>query len=94
MAEKEVIGKVTHYFPKISVGIIKLHKDLSVGENIEFEAKEGAKESGKESANEQFIQQVHSIQMEHTAVQHAKAGQEIGIKVDKPVHAGEMVCKV
>ncbi|MBS3122554.1 translation elongation factor-like protein [Candidatus Woesearchaeota archaeon] len=85
MAEKDVIGEVTHYFPKISVGIIKLHKDLCVGELIGFGA--------KESANEHFTQQVHSIQMEHTAVQHAKAGQEIGMKVDKPVHAGEMVCR-
>jgi len=40
MAEKDVIGEVTHYFPKISVGIIKLHKDLCVGELIGFGAKE------------------------------------------------------
>lgn len=82
MEEKEVIGEVTHYFPKIGVGIIKLHKELCAGENIEFSIHTG---------HEQFTQTVHSMQMEHTAVQHAKAGQEIGMKVDKPVHAGDKV---
>ncbi|MBU2638655.1 MAG: hypothetical protein KJ955_06790 [Nanoarchaeota archaeon] len=73
----ELIGKVTHFFPKISVCVVKLEKELKKGEKIKFKHGE-----------EEFEQAVSSMQVEHKELEEAKKGQEIGMKVDKPVKAG------
>lgn len=78
----ELIGKVTHFFPKISVCVIKLAHPLKKGEKIKFKHKE-----------EEFEQVVTSMQVEHKELEEAKAGMEIGMKVDKPVKAGFKVYK-
>jgi len=82
MEEKELIGVVTHYFSKIGVCVIKLEKDIKVGDKIEF------------AAQEPFVQEVTSMQVEHANVDEAKAGQEIGLKTDKQVHENNKVFKV
>lgn len=73
----ELIGKVTHFFPKISVCVVKLEKELKEGEKIKFKHGE-----------EEFEQQVSSMQVEHKEIAEANSGMEIGMKVDKPVKAG------
>ena len=78
-SEKEQIGFVTHYFAKIGVAVIKLGKDLKVGDKIEF------------GALEPFTQEITSMQVEHHNVDEAKSGQEIGLKTDKPVHENNKV---
>ncbi|MBT4824161.1 hypothetical protein HN695_04745 [Candidatus Woesearchaeota archaeon] len=79
MDEKELIGVVTHYFDKLGVCIIKLEKDIKIGDKIEF------------AVQEPFIQEVTSMQVEHKNVNEAKAGQEIGLKSDKQVHENNKV---
>lgn len=79
MEEKE-IGVVTHYFGKVSAGIIKLSAPLKVGDTIHV--------SG---AHDDFTQVVDSMEIEHNAVEEAKTGDEIGIKVIKPVHTNDKV---
>ncbi|MDI6737381.1 MAG: hypothetical protein QME12_02585 [Nanoarchaeota archaeon] len=78
----ELIGKVTHFFPKISVCVIKLAHPLKKGEKIKFK-------HGKE----EFEQVVASMQVEHKDIPEAKKGMEIGMKVDKPVKEGFEVYK-
>ena len=78
----ELIGTVTHFFPKISVCVVKLEKPLKKGEKIKFKHKE-----------EEFEQEVKSMQVEHKELEEAKAGMEIGMKVDKPVREGFEVYK-
>ena len=34
MSEKQEVGKITHFFPKISVAIVALSSDLKVGDKI------------------------------------------------------------
>lgn len=74
------IGKVTHYYNKIGVAVIKLSKSLVLGDKIKI--------SGHDK---EFIQGVNSMQIEHQQVQKAKKGDSIGLQVDKPVKDGDIV---
>jgi len=80
--EKE-IGIITHYFDKISVGIIKLKADLKLGETIRIKG-----------LNSDFIQTVKSMQLNHKDITKAKKGDEIGAKVIQPVGKNNKVYRV
>jgi putative protease len=82
MPEKE-IGKITHFYGHISVGIIELSDNLKIGESIHIKGH-----------TSDFTQNVDSIQIEHAAVPEAKLGDVIGIKVSQKVHPGDKVFKV
>jgi len=73
-----VVGKVTHWFGKISVAIVKLTDSLRVGQTIHFKG-----------SHTDFTQVVESMQIEHKNVQEAKAGDDIGIKVSEKVREGD-----
>lgn len=83
MAEEKLIGKVSHYFTKISVGIIELEDTVKVGDTIHIKG-----------ATTDFTQQVESMQIEHESINEAKAGQSIGLKVNEPVRENDKVYKV
>ena len=34
MADKKLIGKITHYFPKIGVAVVELRDDIRRGDKI------------------------------------------------------------
>lgn len=78
----EQIGKVTHFFSKISVAVIKLDAPLKVGDKIKIEG-HGAS----------FEQAVDSMQVEHEQIKEAKKGMEVGMKVAQPVKEGDLVFK-
>jgi len=80
--EKE-IGIVTHYFGKISVGIIKLKSALRVGDKIHIKG-----------AHDDFTQLITSMQVNHKDIAHAKKGEEIGIKAAQAVHENDKVYKL
>lgn len=86
MGEKEermekLIGKITHYFNKISVGIIEITDgELKVGDTIHIKGH-----------TSDFTQPVTSMQLEHASIEKAKKGDAIGIKVDSPVHEHDEV---
>lgn len=80
MSEQKDIGKVTHYFGKISVAAIELTDSLKVGDTILIEGHHGSCQ-----------QTVDSMQIENKSVTEAKAGDGIGIKVKDHVHAGDRV---
>lgn len=82
MAERKPIGKVTHFYPKISVAVVALNAALKVGDKISIER-------GEEKAE----QTVSSMQVEHKAIQAAKKGQEVAMKVDQEVKEGSLVYK-
>jgi translation initiation factor IF-2 len=82
MAEQK-IGKITHYFDKIGVGVIEITAgDLAVGDTIKI--KEGEKE---------FEQIVTSLQIDRHNVAGVRVGQQVGLKLDQPVKAGYQVYK-
>jgi putative protease len=82
MPEKEV-GKITHYYGHISVGIVELSDTLKVGDSIHI----------KGHASD-FNQAVDSMQVEHQSVSEAKPKDVIGIKVAQKVHPQDTVYKV
>ena len=79
MEEKE-IGIITHYFGKISVGIIHLSAPLKVGDKIHIKG-----------AHDDFTQNIDSMQVEHQQIDVAKKGDSIGIKVLQKVHPHDKV---
>jgi putative protease len=79
MEEKE-IGIITHYFGKISVGIIELNAPLKVGDTIHIKG-----------AHDDFNQTIDSMQIEHDVVESADKGDFVGIKVIHQVHANDKV---
>jgi len=82
MPEKE-IGKITHHYGHISVGIIQLSDTLKIGDTIHVQGH-----------SEDFSQTIDSMQIEHANVSEAKAGDFIGIKITQKVHPGDKVFKV
>jgi len=83
MAEKRLVGKVTHYYGKIGVAVIELSDTLRTGDRISIEGGEGAVE-----------QVVESMQIEHKQVSEAAKGQSVGLKVAGKVHEGASVFKL
>jgi putative protease len=81
-AKEKEIGAVTHYFGKISVGIIKLKAKLDLGDKIKIKG-----------AHVDFSQPVKSMQINHQNVASAKKGAEVGVKVKKRVHPNDKVYK-
>jgi len=81
--EKKLVGKISHYFTKIGVGVIELSDTLEVGDEISVEGKVT-----------NFKQRVDSMEIEHNKVDKAKAGESIGLKVADRVREGDLVYKV
>lgn len=77
------IGKITHYFSHLSVGIIELTGTLKVGDRILIKGH-----------TSDFKQNVDSMQIEHKNVTEGKAGDAIGIKVSRKVHVHDIVYKI
>lgn len=82
MEEKE-IGKITHYYGHLSVGIVELSDTLKLGETIHIKGH-----------SSDFTQNVDSMQIGHADVPEAKAGDVIGIKVIQKAHPHDKVYKV
>jgi len=82
MQEKE-IGKITHYYGHLSVGIIKLSDALKIGDSIHIKGH-----------SSDFTQSVDSIQIEHANVSEAKSGDVIGIKIIQKAHPNDTVYEV
>jgi len=78
--EKKLIGKVSHYFGKISVAGIQLSGPLKVGDTISIEG-----------ATTKFEEIIESMQIDNAKVTEAKAGDNIGIKVKEKTRVGDEV---
>jgi len=80
--KKDLVGKVIHYYDKIGVAVIKLGKDLKVGDKVKFE-----------KGDNTFEQIIESMQLEHESVSKGKKKDEIAVKVDKVAKDGTLVYK-
>jgi putative protease len=72
--KEKLLGKVMHYFDKISVAAIQVSAPFKVGDVIHIKGH-----------TTDFEQPVDSIQIEHESVQKVKKGDDIGIKVKELV---------
>ncbi len=80
---EHVIGKVTHFFGKISVAVIELSEDVKIGDKLHFQG-----------ASDDFTQELRSMQIDHKPVEAAKAGDSIGLKTEGKAHEGTVVSKL
>ncbi|MCW3130442.1 translation elongation factor-like protein [Methanophagales archaeon] len=83
MAEKKLIGKITHFFSKIGVAVVELSDDIRVGDRIRIEG-----------ATTSFDQVVESMEIENEKVESATVGQSIGLKVKDRVRLHDSVYKI
>ena len=80
----EPIGEITHYFPHVKAGVIKIEKGtVTTGDTIYVKGHTTS-----------FEQKIKSMQINHVPVESASKGQEIGIKVKGRVRRGDKVYKV
>ncbi len=77
------VGKVKHFFDKISVALIELSAPIKVGDKLKFK-----------HGDYEFEQVVDSMQIDHSQITSAKKGQAIGMKTAQPVHECAEVFKV
>ena len=75
------IGKVIHYYDKISVAVIEVKEQpLKVGDTVKI--------SGHDK---EFHQTIESLQVEHKQVSELAPGESGAMKVDQPVKEGDVL---
>jgi translation elongation factor EF-Tu-like GTPase len=81
---EEEIGRISHYFSKIGVGVVELTKGgLKVGETIHIKGH-----------TTDLYQKVESMEMDHASVQAAQQGESFGLRVGSQVREHDLVFKV
>jgi len=79
----KLVGKVTHFYPKISVAVVEVLDDIAVGDEILIKGK-----------TTNFTQKIESMQIEHEQIKSAKKGESIGLKVLERVREGDEIFKL
>lgn len=80
MANDGLVGKISHYYSQIGVGIVKMENSLKVGDKIKIKGH-----------STEFDQTVDSIQIDHKEVETAAKGDIIGMKVNDKVREGDEI---
>lgn len=80
MDKKDLVGKVTHYYDKIGVAVVRLEKNVRIGDKLKFI-----------KGTNSFEREVSSMQFEHQSIEEGKKGQEVAMKVDQKVTDGALV---
>ncbi len=82
MAEKKEkeIGKVVHWYDKISVAVVNLAGTLKVGDRVKVSR-----------GGTEFEETISSLQLDHKPVESAKKGQEVAMKLSQPAKDGAML---
>lgn len=75
-----MIGRVTHYYPRIGVAAVVLENHIATGDRIHILG-----------PHDDLHQPVTSMELDHTPITEADAGQDIGIRVAGRVHKGGLV---
>lgn len=83
MARQKQVGKITHYYNKIGVGVVEVAAAFSKGDNLLI---------GK--IEPYLKQKATSMQLNRKRIEKTRKGQEIGLKVREKVRVGDKVFKV
>ncbi|HOX34375.1 MAG TPA: hypothetical protein P5217_07230 [Methanoregulaceae archaeon] len=75
-----MVGRVTHYYPKVGVAVVVLEDHLAFGDMIHIRG-----------PYEDFHQTVSSMEIDHEKITAAGKGDDIGVKVTHRVHTGDIV---
>ncbi|MFQ6085366.1 MAG: translation elongation factor-like protein [Candidatus Bathyarchaeia archaeon] len=77
------VGRISHFYPKISVAVVDLVAPLSIGDRILIRG-----------ATTHLEQVAESMQIQHEDIERAEAGQSIGLKVKERVRENDYVYKI
>jgi hypothetical protein len=77
------VGKVTHFYNRLSVAVLELTGDLKIGDKIVILGK-----------TTELTQIVTSMEIEHHKVQAVKPGIDVALKVADSVRQGDFVYKL
>jgi acyl-CoA hydrolase len=77
------IGMVTHFFDHIHVAALALTETIRVGDTVHFLGH-----------STDFKQEVTSLQIEHKAVNEARAGDDVAMEVAQQVHPNDKVFRI
>ncbi len=82
-SREELVGKITHFFPRVSAGVIKLKRNISLGDVIHIKGH-----------TTDFIQEVKSLQINNKPVKKAGVGKLVGVLVKERVRRNDKVYKI
>ncbi len=77
------VGTITHYYTDLSVAVVELSENLSVGDTIHIQG-----------ATTDFTQDVGSMQIDNEPIEEAGASDAVGMKVKDRVREGDSVYKI
>ena len=80
MATEKELGKVSHWYDKINVAVVKLAGVLKKGDKVKFK-----------HGDEEFEEVVESLQIDHADVSSGKKGDEIAMKLSHKAKEGTTV---
>ena len=82
MAEKQ-IGKVTHWYDKAMVAVIRLSDSLSTGDSVKVV-----------KGQDEFTEVIGSMEIDKKPVSSVKAGDEVAVKFSQKTREGAVIYKV
>ena len=82
-SQYEKVGRIAHFYSKPSVAVVELSSALKKGDKITIRG-----------SNTNIEQTVDSMEIEHTQIPSAQAGQSIGMKVNGRVRENDIVYRV
>jgi hypothetical protein len=77
------IGQITHFFNGISVAVLSLTDSLELGDKIHILGH-----------TTDFIQNITSMEIDHTKVSSVGPGDDVALKVNEPVRVGDAILKI
>jgi putative protease len=80
--QEKPVGKVIHWYDKVSVAVVKLASALKLGDRIKVKRGE-----------EEFEDSVASMQLDHKPIDAGKKGQEVAVKLSQQAKEGATIFK-
>ena len=77
------IGHITHFYNRISVGVLELTDKLEVGDKVHILGH-----------TTDIVQNITSMEIEHKKVTSVGPGDEVALKVIEPVRNGDEIYKI
>ena len=77
------IGHITHFYNRISVGVLDLTEKLTLGDKVHILGH-----------TTDYVQNVTSMEIEHKKVTSVGPGDEVALKVIEPVRRGDEIFKI
>jgi putative protease len=82
--DEELIGKVTHFFPRIGVAAIEVTAgEVRIGDTIRVLG-----------ATSNFTQQVESMQVDHVPIESASVGEVVAVRVTERARVNDVVFRI